>query len=165
MQLFKRIELWILLILLVAGLAFVFTSHPKDNDAGPDTVSAASEESALKVHRCVLKRDYGNAQLELEVKVRNDSPATLVLQSPAAKLLGAKGREIPSFFLPFQAQPEVPAKATQEVQLRYWLDAADLAGPLSLEVQGKAVEVKSSKPFDLNSVENSKEKAFTPSEW
>jgi hypothetical protein len=166
MQFLKRIELWILLIALVAGLFFVFKSKPQEDSGSTDTASTSTTDNTpLKIHRCVLSRDYGNAQLDLEVRVRNDSPDKLVLQSPKAKLLTEKGREVPSFFLPFQPQPEVPAKSTQDVQLRYWLDAADLNSALKLEVGGNTVAVKSSKAFDLNTLKNTEKRTFGPTEW
>ncbi len=166
MQLFKRIELWILLLPLVVGLFFVFGSRPHEGAGGlPDAPNATAEDAPLKIHRCVLTRDYGNGQLDIEVRLRNDSADKLVLQSPKARLLTEKGREVPGFFLPFQPQPEVPAKSTQDVELRYWLDAADLDGALKLDVNGKTVDVKSSKAFDLNSLKNTEKKTFSPSEW
>jgi len=173
MQFLKRIELWILLIALVVGLVFVFKSkpHEEDGSAEPSTHLTESDDAPLVIHRCILTRDYGNAQLDLEVRVRNDSADKLVLQSPKAKLLTEKGREVPSFFLPFQPQPEVPAHSTQDVQLSYWLDAADLNGGLKLEVNGTTADVKSSKPFDLNTMKNAdsrkdaEKKTFSPADW
>ena len=165
MQLFKRIELWILLAALIAGLFFVFGSRHSDDASSDGTSTTAAEDAPLKVHRCILTRDYGNAQLDIELKVRNDSPEKLVMAAPAVRLVTAKGREVPGFFLPFQPQPEVPGKATEDVQLRYWLDKADLEGPLKLEVKGKTLEVKGAQPFDLMAMKNTDKKTFNPGEW
>jgi hypothetical protein len=165
MQLFKRIELWILLIGLIVGLFFVLRPKNHGEDGSAELSTAVESDAPLKIHRCVLTRDYGNAQLDVEVRVRNDRADKLVLQSPNAKLLADKGREVPSFFLPFQQQPEVPAKSSQDVELRYWLDAGDLEGALKLEVNGKTVDVKSSKAFNLNTLKNTEKKTFSPSDW
>lgn len=166
MQLFKRIELWVLLAAVIAGLFFVFGSRHSDSDSTSDgTPMATAEDAPLKLHRCILTRDYGNAQLDIELKVRNASAEKLVMAAPAVKLVGAKGREVPGFFLPFQPQPEVPAKTTEDVQLRYWLDKADLEGPLKLEVKGRTIEVKSPQSFDLLSMKNADKKSFNPGEW
>jgi len=82
MQFLKRIELWILLIALVAGLFFVFKSKPQDDSGSTDTTSAsATDDAPLKIHRCVLTRDYANAQLDLEVRVRNDVPAQILQET------------------------------------------------------------------------------------
>src|SRR5205085_1836608 len=109
-------------------------------------------------HRCILKRDYGNARLDIELRVRNDGPEKLLMRSPKVKLLTPKGGEIPSYFLPFDPVPEVAPNATEDVQLRYWLEAADLHGALTLEVDGKTLAIKSDAAFDLNSIKNNDEK-------
>lgn len=166
MHLLKRIELWILLLLIAAGLAWVFTSGNGEDDPGDDGTAQVEDSGApLRLHRCVLKRDYANARLDIELRVRNDSPDTLAMQAPKVKLLTGKGREVPSFFLPFDAVPEVAPKSTQDVQLRYWLETADLQGALSLEVDGKTLEVKGDKAFDLTAVKNGEEKVIGQGEW
>lgn len=166
MHLLKRIELWVLLLLIVAGLAWVFTSGNGEDDSGDDGAARVEEGGApLRLHRCVLKRDYANARLDIELRVRNDSPGPLPMQAPKVKLLTGKGREVPSFFLPFDAVPEVAAKSTQDVQLRYWLETADLQGALTLEVDGKPLPVKGEKAFDLAVVKNGEEKVIRQGEW
>jgi hypothetical protein len=166
MQLFKRIELWVLLAAVIAGLFFVFGSRHSEIDSSSDGgTSTAAEDAPLKLLRCILTRDYGNAQLDIELKVRNDGPEKLVMASPAVKLIGAKGREVPGFFLPFQPQAEVPAKTSEDVQLRYWLEKADLEGALKLEVKGKTLEIKGPQPFDLLSMKNTDKKSFNPGAW
>ena len=57
------------------------------------------------------------------------------------------------------------AKSSQDVQLRYWLDAADLQDALTLEVDGKKLEVKSEKAYDLNGMTNGKEKVIDAGAW
>jgi hypothetical protein len=166
MHFFKRIELWVLLAVIVAGLAWVFTSGGDEDDASDDGVAAVEQDGApLKLHRCVLKRDYGNARLDIELRARNDGAETLVLQTPKVKLLTGKGREVPSFFLPFDPVPEVAAKSSLDVQLRYWLEKADLQDALTLEVDGKQLPVKGGKPFDLEAMKNGEEQIVQPGGW
>jgi hypothetical protein len=163
----KRIELWVLLAIIVAGLAWVFLSrgsHEADFSAG--TATSGSDASApLQLHRCVLKRDYGNARLDIDLHVRNDTAEKLVLQAPHVKLLAANNREVPSFFLPFDPVPEVAANSALDVQLRYWLEASDLGGPLELEVAGKRLAIKGAGSFDLKSMGNGEEKVIQPGAW
>ena len=162
----KRIELWVLLAIIVAGLVFVFSSrHPDEGDAGAGVQTAAAEEKPLQIHRCIVTRDGSNAQLDIELRVKNTTPNALVLQSPAAKLLDGKGREIPGFFLPFEPQPEVAPGSTQDVQLRYWLAAPDVRGALKLEVNGASAEVKTARAFDLNAMKNGEKRTVTPESW
>jgi len=165
MKLPKRIELWVLLGVTVAGLIFVFASrHPGDEPAEAG-VAASSEDAPLKLHRCLIERDGSSARLDIDLRVQNAAAEPLLLQSPKARLLGAKGREIASFFLPFEQLPEIPGKSTQDVQLRYWLEAADLQGALNLDVEGRTVAVKTAKAFDLNSLKHGDKKTLNPGEW
>lgn len=164
----RRVELWVLLAVVVAGLIFAFAWRDRETDeaGGAGTSAAASAESApVMLHRCVLEREADHARLEVEVRVRNSRPETLVLQPPRARLLAAAGREVPPFFLPFDPQPEIPANATQDVQLSYWLDAPDLQHELRLEVDGTSLAVKSSRPFDLGSLKNLEKRAIEPGGW
>lgn len=159
----RRVELWLLFAAVVAGLIFVFASRHRDDEAaGTD---GPADEPPITLHQCVIARDYGNARLDIDLRLRNDTPETLVLQSPTARLLASTGREVPAFFLPFEKLPEVPPKTTQDVQLRYWLEAADLKGALKLEVGGGAVEVKGAKALDLGTLKNGEKKTFRAGEW
>ena len=45
------------------------------------------------------------------------------------------------------------------------LDAADLKGPLKLEVNGNIVKVKGAKAFYLMTMKNAEKKIFSPAEW
>lgn len=169
MQALKRIELWVLLAVIVAGLVWVFSSGGDDEDAAVTGDPSATTESGaglpLKIHRCVLERDHGNARLDIELRVRNDSTEKLVMQSPKVRLVTGKGREVAGFYLPFDPVPEIAAGSSQDVQLRYWLEAADVQEPLSLEVAGKTVPVKSAKPFDLNALKNAEKKVIDAGGW
>jgi hypothetical protein len=167
MHFLKRIELWVLLAVIVAGLAWVFTSGPGDEEdlyGGSANQAAADSQAPLQLHRCVLTRDYGNARLDIDLRVRNDSAEKLVMTAPKVKLLAAGGREIPEFFL-IEPRPEVVPNSTQDVQLRYWLEASDLQGPLSLDVNGKILAIKGSAPFDLTSMRNEEEKVIQKGGW
>jgi hypothetical protein len=166
MHYLKRFELWMLLALIVAGLAWVFL--PGGNEDSPDDTggpSVTESDAPLRLHRCVLKRDYGNARLDIELRVRHDGAEKLVMQTPKVKLLTGKGREVPSFFLPFDPIPEVAPNSSQDVQLRYWLDAGDLDDALNLEVDGKSLPIKSDKAFDLKAMANSEERIIPAGSW
>ena len=169
MNFLKRIEVWILLAILAGGLGWVFLSRPSPEDAAGELGTASSEAAVasgpLRLLRCVVERDYGNARLDVEVSIRNENDEKLRCLPPKVKLLTAQGREIPSFFLPFDKQPEVPGKTTQDVQLRYWAEESDLADALTLEVEGAQLPVKSTKPFDLQSMQNTEKKILKPGEW
>ncbi len=168
MPLFKRIEIWVLLAVIVAGLVFVL-NRPHPIAVEPVRISAPAPPlevlAPLKIHRCILERDYGNARLDIELRVQNGTSEKLTLQAPKVRLINSAGREIPSFFLPLEQLPEVPAQSTQDVQLRYWLEAADLNGALKLEVNGNIVEVKGATAFDLMNMKNEEKKIFNEGQW
>lgn len=161
-----RPELWVLLAIAVAGVAYVLSSRPRGSDPSPGApAGTASGDAPLMLHRCILERDYGNARLDIELRVKNTSAETLPMQSPKVKLLAGKNREVPGYFLPFEKQSEIAPNTTQDVQLRYWLEGADLQGALKLEVIGETLEVKSDRPFDLQTMKNGDKKTFKPGEW
>lgn len=161
----RRIELWLLFAVIAAGLIFVFASRHRDDEDAGGAPPAPADDPPIVLHRCVIERDRGNARLDIELRLRNDRSEMLVLQPPKARLLAASGRDIPAFFLPFEELPEVPPKTTRDVQLRYWLEAADLQGALKLEVDRGTVDVKSAKPFDLETLKNGDRKTFGAGEW
>src|SRR5437763_991377 len=100
----KRVELWVLLAVVAAGLVYVFVSRRDgldETDAPGATSVAAPEDTPLGLHRCVLERDRDHARLEVEIRVRNRGGDVLALQPPRARLVAAQGREIAPFFLPF----------------------------------------------------------------
>lgn len=169
MNLFKRLELWILLAIVAAGLAWVFSSRDQEEEgaAGESGQVVADDGSGqpLVLHRSVVERDYGNARLDLEVRIRNAGSSKITLQPPQVRLTTGDGREIPPFFLPFEPQPEIAPTSTQDVKLRYWLEKADLQGALSLEVNGSKVAVKSATPFDLETLKTKEQKTFRSGEW
>ena len=173
MNLFKRVELWVLLAVVLGGMVWVFTSGPADEDDAVEdspprktgTVVKGDPAKPLQVHRSVLERDYGNARLDIDVRIQNLGKDKLVLQPPQVRLLTGSGREIPGFFLPFEPQPEIAPGTTQDVQLRYWLGKEDLQESLTLEVNGNQAKVKGAGAFDLESLKSKEAKTFLPDSW
>jgi hypothetical protein len=173
MNLFKRVELWVLLAVVLGGLVWVFTSGPAEEDEAGEgspprksgTVVKGDPSKPLQVHRSVLERDYGNARLDIDVRIQNLGKDKLVLQPPQVRLLTGSGREIPGFFLPFEPQPEIAPGTTQDVQLRYWLEKKDLQEALTLEVSGNQAKVKGTGAFDLESLKSKEAKTFLPDSW
>lgn len=170
MNLLKRFELWVLLAVILAGLWFVFS--PGDSgadgmeDAGSGSSAAGGSAPApLHLHRVGVERDYGNVRLDLDVRVRHEGTDKLTMQPPEVRLVSGSGREIPPFFLPFEPQPEISPGATQDVQLRYWLEAADLQNTLTLKVGERSLVVKSATPLDVETLKNGEKQTFTSAEW
>ena len=173
MKWYQRFELWIFLVAVLGTLAWVFIQR-RPIGPDPDRVDSAdaSSEAAtpapappVTVLSCSLTRDYANARLDLNVRVRNDSAQKLVLSAPQVRLLTDKGREVPSFFLAFAEAPSVAPHSVGDAELRYWLGSADLEGGLRLEVHGFATPVKDAKPFDLNAAKQGEKRTFQPAHW
>lgn len=169
MNLLKRPEVILLLLLAAGGAVFVLTSTPgndRDDPSQAEALRASSTADAeTRIHRLAIERDYGNARLDIDIQVANRDPKRLVMQPPEARLFTGKGREVPPFFLPFSPPPEIAANAAADVQLRYWLEKADLEGSLRLEIRGESIEVKSAAPFDLEKLENKQPRTLAPGEW
>jgi len=159
----KRIEFWILIALTVIGIVWVLRpgTAPQVNDLD------GSDQSALIVKRSSLERDFGNARLDLELRIRHDGIQPLLLKPPSLRLLaGPDGqREVPLFFLPGEPLPQVSPRSTSAVTLRYWLEASDLEGPLWIDWEGTRVPVKSTQPFPLDQLQNRQIRHFNGIDW
>ncbi len=168
MKIFQRFEVWLLIILSAVAMVVVFKPFSKPEAGGPITNATPAEGAAnqpLLVHRLTLVRDFGNARLDIDVRLTNKHAKKLQMIAPAIKLMAGKDRQVPEFFLPVEPLPEIPAKTTADVHLRYWLEKTDLAGKLTLQFEGESVELKSDKPFDLGSVKNAEPKVFGVADW
>lgn len=161
MSFLKRFEVWLLLALSVGAIIWVFQTDSGE-DGNPEPIAAdAPAETGLKILRCTLERDYGNARLDIEMRYRNTSPRPLILLPPDVKLLTAEGKEIAPFILPVEKPAQVAAQTAQDIRLRYWLDKTHLKGPLTLEIRGEKAEVKGTAALDLETLENHKPKSWT----
>lgn len=156
-KLFKRADFW-LLLLLVGGVGAYLAFQGKPVVPGRDATRFSVEEMTLK-------RDYGNFLATFRVEYDNREGETFDPVT-GAKLLAEGERAIPGYFVATDIRTPVPAGDQAELTLKYWLEASDLSGPLTLEIQGERLEVKSATPFDGKaSVENQATRSFDSSEW
>ncbi len=165
MKIHQRAEVWVLVLGCVAAAVWVLmdgASDPAAGSAAPGPVTAAEP---LRIHRCTLERDYGNARLDIELRYQNDSPRPLTLQPPDARLLTGSGDDVPPFVLPVEPPPSVAAGTAQDVRLRFWLEEEHLAGSLTLEIRDTSAPVKSGAPFNLERLENGKPRSWTGTDW
>lgn len=161
MSFLKRFEVWVLIVLSLGAAIWVFTMDSAQ-DGNPETITeTASTEPTLKILRCTLERDYGNARLDVELRYRNATPRAFTLQPPDVRLLTADGKEVPLFVLPVEKPPQIAAQTAQDVRLRYWLDKEHLQGALTLDIRGVKAAVKAATAFDLEALENGKAKSWT----
>lgn len=174
MKLFKRFEVWALLVFVLAGVGFVLFTHKAedlleddpavaviDNNSGqppiagtadpdPESTPVSPKPKAAFAIETVKLDPSGAANwlLELQVRYRNETGADLELTSPNAQLLTADGDEVPSFFLAFAPPPVAPAKSEQLLDLRYWLDEPRRGGKLELKILDERVPIALNSPDD-----------------
>lgn len=162
MPFFKRLEVWLLLAVGLAATLWVLLPEPTGDDTASANPAAAQvpAEPALLVLRCTLERDFGNARLDIELRYANPAPRPLLLAAPDVRLLAADGAEVPFFVLPATPVPQIPARASGDANLRFWLEKKHLAGPLTLDIRGARAAVKGPAPFDLETLENRKPRSW-----
>lgn len=163
MGIFKRIEVWILLVLLGGGLIYVLTSGDSGN-TDPDNAASPAKTDKYVIKKLTLRRDYGNYELRLAVDYNNKGGGEIETASAAA-LIAESGRKIPAFFLAISPPPIIPADKREQVELKYWLEGDDLKGHLWLDILGSKIQVKANAAFDGESVPNGETKTISLPEW
>lgn len=164
MAIFKRIEIWILLLLLVGGAVYVITSGSRGRE-GEGRIVAEEGASRIRIEKMEVVRDYGNAKLDLRIRYDNTGGAELAASPPDIRLVTGDGEPVDVFFLAGDFPPSVPAGAVAEVTLRYWLKPEHFDQSLSLEIRGQSVPVKSARPFDLGALENQETRELEGIDW
>jgi hypothetical protein len=165
MRLLSRPEIWLLLaISAIAGWWALREPAPYAQEEG-EIAATTVPDAILRIHRCTLERDFGNARLDIELRYRNTAPRPLAMQPPDVRLLTADGREVPPFILPPERPTTVPENSSADLMLRYWLEAKDLTSTLRLDVRGQSVSVKSAEPLDLEKLDNKKPVTWASERW
>jgi len=163
MKLLQRPEVWVLLLLAAGATAFVyFTSAPEGPEPLISNTTPAAAEAKVQVKKCTVVRDFGNARLDIAVRMTNKRSTKLLLVAPAVRLLNAKGTEVPPFILPVEPAPELPPQTTADALLRFWTEKSDFDGPLTLEIEGEKIALKSARPMDLEKLKNAEPKLLPP---
>jgi hypothetical protein len=166
-KIFQRFEVWLLLFLAAGAMAWVFLSSAPEagRPASDGPAAGGAAEVPMVLHRLSLERDHANARLDIDVRLINKHAKRLQLVQPVMKLVGGRGHLVPEFFLPVEPPPEIGAKATAEVHLRYWLEKTDLAGPLTLTFEDQSLDLKSARPLDFEKLKNGQAKTFGAGDW
>ena len=167
MRLHTRPEVWFLLIASAAAAWWALREPaPYDTEALPSAAGSAEVEAAtLRVQRCILTRDVGNARLDIEFHYENRSPRPFFMQPPDVRLLTGDGKEVSIFILPSEKPARIAENAAADLRLRFWLEKEHLLGPLSLEVRGQTAKVKSAAPLALDSLPDAEPVTWTTTEW
>ncbi len=165
MAIFKRIEVWIVLVLLLglAGYVIVTSSTGRSDSGGG--ARDGDLEPRLRIVARQLTRDYGNAKLDLTIVYDNRGGTELASTPPDIRLGAADGSEVDPFFLAGDFPPTIPAGRESRVTLAFWLQPEHFGQALELCVRDACVPVKSSAPFDIGSVENQGTREFGSADW
>ena len=164
MNIFKRIEVWILLVLVGAGIVFVLMTNRDGGNGDGDGDGGSGRGTRFVVKKTTVKRDYGNFEAEIALTYDNRSGGEIDTAT-AAKLIGENGKRIPVFFLAIAMPPKIPAGKKNDLSLRFWLEPEDVKGSLSLEILGENVEVKNGTPLDPESIPNQEKRTYEGTEW
>ncbi|MCF6313519.1 MAG: hypothetical protein L3J39_13825 [Verrucomicrobiales bacterium] len=175
MALFKRFELWLLLILIGGGLYYVLQVESPKHDRGreplsqiedePTTQPAAQDTPRFSLEKTTITRDGDHFIVQIDLQCQQSSGKTLRLQTPHTQLLASGARAMEVFFLPFQPQPTLAEAEGKTFTLRYWLTRDDLKSPLTLKIDNTEVPIKKSAHFDPDSLPTQQSKTFTTAEW
>jgi hypothetical protein len=162
MAFFKRIEVWVLLALTVAGVVAVLRMDQSgdrggdsDSDRATDEAGAGEQDAAPRhvIEGLNIERDGDHAVVEIRLRVGDDEGFAADTE---AHLLCADGSEVQTFFVPFHgamAGEPVGSSSEQQLSLLFWADRAALAGALFLELGGERIAVKGADGFELESLD------------
>ena len=185
LSIFKRIEVWILLVLTAGGLVFVLLSGTPDDDpdatggkAGkgendpnhktpsPTSPTEFKKDGPLVIERASVRRD-GQGVFLTEVNFDFENQAdTAVCPVEQAKLITASGKSVPVFILAFApVPPAFPPKQKTSSSMLFSLKAEDLVGKLTLDIAGKRAAIKSGRSFDPASIPERQSKNFKNLDW
>jgi hypothetical protein len=168
--LFKRIEIWLLLGVVIAILVFAFSSEESSveeivqTEPGSETEVApepaplqvlpepvveepAIEEAppALIVEDIRTEPTDGGKIIALTLRARSLDGEKIVINDRSLQVSTDTGATVPRFFAPFQNEPVITSEEPTEVEVRYWLatDPSDtVAKTLWLDFQGEKTEAK-----------------------
>ena len=145
MSLFRRAEVWGLLALVLAGLAWVGVDQwrRRPDLSGDGSTRAASAVHDLRITRATLAPHGRHRRLRVEFTARHDQSAPLAVAPPTVRLLDPAHREIPVFFAPGDFPPALPPGPAAASWIEFWLTEAQASEPLTFEVGGNRISVPS----------------------
>ena len=121
---------YILLGLLLISAAFAAWSWLRPYAWGADSAARC------QINGCEVVQDHANYWVNLKLKV--DAGAEHDLQIPA-RLVTAGGRELEAADTTLVGDE---AKAVREIWLKFWLEKADMKGPLKLRINEGELSIR-----------------------
>lgn len=176
MAFFKRVEVWVLLV-ISGGLVWFVLSSGKPGDRGersqPTPVVAVSTPGVgklaphLRVDEIRLTRQGDHLVVSLQVSGRVRAQQATALTEATARLVTGGGAVVPWFFLAFDGPPVLPGQEgrLEPVHLRFWLPGSQSRETLWLEIDGERLAVKESGSFPWQRLGENEEAIFSSSGW
>ncbi|MDB4673572.1 hypothetical protein OAF27_02045 [Verrucomicrobiales bacterium] len=161
MSFLRRPEIWILVV--IATIAAYFALRAPETGSSPPTQPDGSP-AKLIVTGLTLTRDHGNARLDIAFNYDNRGGTEITLAPPAVVMSAGEESVLP-FFLVGDFPDPLPADRRTAGTAKYWLEPEHFARPITFEINGESVALKSSEPFDIKSLENAEPTAVTPGNW
>jgi hypothetical protein len=173
MAFFKRVEVWVLLVLTVGIVVAVLRMEQSDGgderlekkstatSEPNDTVTTTGDkpEPRHRIAALQIERDGDHAVLEIRLKLPEDTKdSAFPAPNTKARLLRTDGSQVAEFFVPSAAIP--PANGGVR-NLLFWADRSTLAGELFLEVDGERLKVKEADGFKLDAVKDGGRKVLS----
>ena len=162
MNIFKRIEVW--LLLAIVGGAIWLVTKSEDPASEENEITKGGKSNVVPSHATEIRNspdaparpekfrieewnsvpESGGKVISLKVNARNERPEPLVLDSDNVRLVTATGTAVDRFFLPFDEPPVVEANAESTAELRYWLSdkGTEPSDKLWLEIEGERLELE-----------------------
>lgn len=154
MAFLKRPEVWLLLLLSVAGIGYVLWSDQKrddqetGNEASPSagTSQGEDENPRFVIAERRVSREADHLILTITVSLvgpfEDSGASELSAEAGTIQLLSGEGVSLPRFFLPFDPPPILENRAGASIDLRFWIPTAQADGELWLTWEGEKLPVK-----------------------
>lgn len=151
----KRFEVWLLLAVVFALLAFAFRPEPQPSpltgDKSAETVPAITAEKtnlpdpevpdeALAVEDVKVTPTKGGMIVELTLSGRSPTGADLILDESSVTATTGEGEPVNRFFEPFRERAVLLASGDSIATLKWWLERP--ADVIWLDLEGERVKAE-----------------------
>lgn len=153
MAFLKRPEVWILLLLSAAGIAYVLWSDGQRDEiaSGEEPTTESPSEvnpetsSRFLIGERRVSREGDHLILSIRVIYSPEASAderTLSAGEDDVRLVGGDGTNVRRFLLPFDPAPTLEMRPGAHVDLRYWLPLGQAGSDLWLQWDDERLPVK-----------------------
>ncbi len=166
MNLFKRIEVWILIGLIGGGIAFVLVTAGDPGAVDGEIGGAGRGGGKFSIDQMLLARESDHARLDVGITYDNLGGGEIEAGPPNVRLITDSGDEVDPYFLAGAFPTVIAAGRRSPVTVKYWLGPAHFGtGGLRLEIRGESRPVKSAKPFNLESLGDGESRVLDGPDW